>query len=76
MTLLEVWYRHVARCEHSWAQRLQAIMDILAGFGATDCNCDSHFFYMARKPVLAKLNAEWLHSRQFVEQDICYNEVP
>ena len=41
------------RCEHGWAQSLVAAAQCrvpLARFGASDCRCPTHLFFMAQRP--------------------------
>ena len=43
--------------EHQWAQLLRespAWFVPLRGFGASDCNCESHLFFFKEKPFLRK----------------------
>lgn len=76
MSLLEVWYRYEAHSEHRWAKRLSKVMDMpMAGFGASDCRCQSHFFYAAHKPDLANYHTEWAHTCQGIKQDVQYREI-
>jgi Uri superfamily endonuclease len=52
--LEEIWFTHdPRRREHEWASllahQLKMLQPIL-GFGASDCNCESHLFYSVVKP--------------------------
>lgn len=52
--LQEVWYSIDAiRHEHDWAGNLCDVLHMqapLAGLGASDCRCHSHFFYAGTRP--------------------------
>ena len=52
--LEEVWYCHdCVRREHEWAQCLatQAGASVpLAGFGSSDCRCESHLYFFPSRP--------------------------
>ena len=54
VALEEVWYCHdAASWEHQWAQSLgtQPGTSIpLAGFGSSDCRCDSHLYFFPNRP--------------------------
>jgi Uri superfamily endonuclease len=49
-----IWFTHdERRREHQWADILQAGMGLkrpVTGFGASDCNCESHLFFMEKRP--------------------------
>lgn len=49
--LQAVWVSRDGRhLEHQWAEKISTLSQILppvAGFGASDCACDSHLFYSA-----------------------------
>ena len=50
---VEAWCASDQRCEHAWAQSLAAAAECrmpLARFGASDCRCPAHLFYLARQP--------------------------
>jgi len=54
MRLLEIWctYDSVRR-EHQWAEqlaRLRGVRQPFPGFGASDCDCFTHFFRFGFKP--------------------------
>jgi Uri superfamily endonuclease len=56
-SLKTVWYSHAQeRLEHSWAKALEGVEETesIRGFGCSDCNCESHLFFVAREPVLKK----------------------
>ena len=52
--LKQVWYSYDSeRHEHRWAgamSRFKAATIPMAGFGASDCSCQSHLFGFSRKP--------------------------
>ncbi len=52
--LKEAWYSYdCERHEHRWAgavSRFKAATIPMAGFGASDCSCQSHLFRFSRKP--------------------------
>lgn len=55
-TLTSVWYRYgPARYEHPWAEALAKMpgMSPVKGFGCSDCGCEAHLFFSAKKPVMA-----------------------
>ena len=49
LTLEKIWYSlDLQRYEHAWAKNMIYTMQLeipMPGFGASDCHCDSHFFY-------------------------------
>jgi Uri superfamily endonuclease len=51
------WFSHdPRRLEHAWAAALLALPGArqpVAGFGASDCNCDTHLVAFTRRPALA-----------------------
>jgi Uri superfamily endonuclease len=52
-----VWYSHSSdRLEHCWAEALAIMnhMKPVKGFGCSDCKCESHLFFIAKKPPLEK----------------------
>jgi len=53
----EVWYCHDPRpWEHTWAKCIGTLPGAsipLAGFGASDCRCDSHLYFFERRPSRA-----------------------
>ena len=50
----EICYRlDTRRLEHVWAERISLAERAsvpLVGFGSTDCRCESHLFFFARRP--------------------------
>lgn len=55
--LLSVWYSYSpVRLEHRWAEALAGMKETepVKGFGCSDCNCESHLFFVAREPTLAR----------------------
>lgn len=75
--LQEIWYSiDSVRWEHSWASCLYYTMQMhvpLAGLGASDCRCQSHFFYMQDKPAQAALMAALQHKNNKVNLVIVDN---
>lgn len=55
LTLQEVWYStDSVRHEHAWADSLYYTLKMkvpLARLGASDCRCETHFFYTDDKPA-------------------------
>ncbi len=52
--LVNVWLTHdTHRREHRWAAVLgqDGGVQPVTGFGCTDCDCETHLFYMKQKPV-------------------------
>lgn len=57
---LGAWYSHDARrLEHRWADCLAGMPGAtpVAGFGCSDCGCESHLFHFAKKPDFAVFQA-------------------
>ena len=55
--LASVWYSHSpVRLEHPWAEALAGMKEMrpVKGFGCSDCKCESHLFFVARKLILAR----------------------
>jgi Uri superfamily endonuclease len=54
---IEAWYSYgPSRREHLWSDVLRASAGAaipLSGFGASDCRCESHLFFFARRPSWA-----------------------
>ncbi len=54
--LEEIWVTYdLIRQEHQWAdlfRRMQGASIPLAGFGASDCTCESHLYFFAARPSL------------------------
>lgn len=62
--LWAIWFVVSAeRWEHRWAQTLSAMETAtpLPGFGASDCRCISHCFFLAEQPTLAQLQQQFLY---------------
>ena len=56
--LARAWCSEGVRQEHAWAQALMHWQDAaapFAGFGASDCNCSTHLFYLREEPATATL---------------------
>ena len=54
-----VWssYERVSK-EHQWAQALKNLPEAqipMAGFGSSDCHCESHLFFFKMRPAAAAL---------------------
>ncbi len=53
-TLEAVWFQyHRKSLEHAWARRFAALPGAsvpMAGFGSSDCDCESHLFFFAKCP--------------------------
>ena len=56
-TLEEIWYQESqTKQEHNWAAILSTLRGIpLAGFGSSDCRCQSHLFLFVRRPRINSL---------------------
>jgi Uri superfamily endonuclease len=55
-----VWYSHSSiRLEHSWAEAVTNLAETesIKGFGCSDCRCESHLFFSATEPRLARFVA-------------------
>ena len=65
---VEAWYAAGSqRCEHEWARSLAAAEEcgvVLAHFGASDCRCPAHLFFMPQRP-----DPSWLLAR--LKQSSC-----
>jgi len=52
MSIVKIWYTNdIIHREHQWASVFSAMADIripLKGFGASDCRCDSHLFFLEK----------------------------
>jgi Uri superfamily endonuclease len=59
--LREIWFTHDSRRrEHQWAGILRSHMGLeipSSGFGASDCDCESHMFYVVEKPDFQSFQA-------------------
>lgn len=56
--LEDVCYSHAReRLEHRWAASFAGMsaMQAVDGFGCSDCDCEAHLFFSARRPGLASL---------------------
>ena len=75
LQLISAWYQHDVHKEHHWANILAATMTApLSGFGASDCTCDTHFFYSITLPDISGYAPEWRNFQQSINQHIFYNE--
>jgi Uri superfamily endonuclease len=55
--VVSVWFHHSeCRDEHRWAGVLAGLdaATPVRGFGCSDCGCESHLFFFARQPSLAR----------------------
>uniref|UniRef100_A0A7C1JG02 GIY-YIG nuclease family protein n=1 Tax=Caldilinea aerophila TaxID=133453 RepID=A0A7C1JG02_9CHLR len=62
--LRAIWYVvDVERWEHRWAQTLiqMGTRILRSGFGASDCRCPSHGFFLAEKPSLSQFQQQLYH---------------
>lgn len=52
--LIEIWYSHdTKQREHQWANQISILRGVrqpFVGFGASDCDCSTHFFWIGYKP--------------------------
>ena len=66
LALQSIWYSHdELRRECEWAAALRlkpSISRPLAGFGASDCRCGTHLFYMSNKPCFADFKKVLKHN--------------
>ena len=76
LDLVEIWYTYdPVHREHQWAQTLSTTKGAtvpLAGFGSSDCHCQSHLLFFNTKPAIRSFrrkiyasNAD--HVKVFVE---------
>lgn len=65
LTLREIWYTEdPIHREHQWAQIVSDIRGMsapLAGFGSSDCRCQSHLFFRKNRPSINTFRKK-LHS--------------
>jgi len=58
LLLLEIWYTHDdERREHQWAETLSQLRgsrQLIAGFGASDCDCPTHLLAYGYKPSFTR----------------------
>lgn len=55
------WYRCGERCEHDWAARignLPGAATVILGFGSSDCQCDTHLFWIEVPPPVRALSPD------------------
>ena len=61
---MEVWFTVDATLrEHIWANVMRDLpnaMIPMAGFGASDCDCEAHLFYFAEMPSLAQFRRRYI----------------
>ena len=54
--LERIWFCYDARCrEHQWARilaRAERAAKPFVGFGASDCKCESHLYFIRHRPSL------------------------
>ncbi len=54
--LEEIWVTYdLTRWEHQWAdvfKRMRGVSIPMAGFGASDCGCESHLYFFRTRPSL------------------------
>lgn len=79
MRLVQIWYStDLYRYEHEWADSLYYTMQMmvpLAGLGASDCACSSHFFYTEGMPVTSKLKNALTKNKNNINLTVVkYNE--
>lgn len=57
--IVDIWFTHdPVRREHEWAKEFEALPEIIIpfpGFGASDCKCNSHLFYIHSEPNLMNI---------------------
>jgi Uri superfamily endonuclease len=56
----EAWYSYAPfHLEHLWSRSFAAMSGAtpIKGFGCSDCNCDTHLYFMAKKPALLKFKS-------------------
>lgn len=72
---VEAWYCHgSSRREHLWSDALRASSGAsipLSGFGASDCGCEAHLFYFARRPSRTTFQ-DMLHRQGLLEGPLAY----
>jgi len=56
----QVWFSyHLRSREHAWARCISAISSVsapMAGFGSSDCRCETHLFFFRQRPRPADLH--------------------
>lgn len=68
---LEVWITAdpIPR-EHVWAKVMRAMPGAtvpMAGFGASDCDCEAHLFYFAKLPSLAQFRRRYATRAKLIQ---------
>ena len=68
--LNKVWYTYDSkRLEHRWAatlSRLKGASIPMAGFGASDCSCNSHLFALTAQPSIRSIRRRlYFHSKVY-----------
>ena len=62
-TPVEVWWTVSSeRLECRWAATLRrhpGVCEPVAGFGASDCRCNTHLFYLVERPSLQAFTPDW-----------------
>ena len=57
---VQIWWSPArTRREHDWAAamgKLSGALQVIKGFGASDCNCFSHLFHFEQMPKFATFN--------------------
>lgn len=60
-TLEEIWFCYDRKSrEHAWARCFAGMRGVsvpLAGFGSSDCDCETHLFFFKRRPARARFMA-------------------
>ncbi|HHY57337.1 MAG TPA: GIY-YIG nuclease family protein [Chloroflexi bacterium] len=68
-TVTEVWYMLDARrWEHLWSTMLSQFASPIPGFGASDCRCVAHAFYLAHPPTSEAIGTFLVSDLQTVAQ--------
>ena len=61
MTLEEIWFCYDGKSrEHAWARCFAGMRGAsvpLAGFGSSDCDCETHLFFFRKSTARAEVNS-------------------
>jgi len=77
---LEVWTTvDPTPREHVWAnvmRELSGAMVPMAGFGASDCDCEAHLFYFAAMPSLAQFRRRYTAQAKLIQPVRRWQDIP
>jgi Uri superfamily endonuclease len=73
-----IWYTFdPVRREHQWAKEFAAMPDVIVpfpGFGASDCQCNAHLFYITNEPSLDDFYERLLI--RHIEHEVIFHSYP